>query len=86
MYPPATMEPLKAWLMYVEGLSQPNVLTQASPSLDELHGMSYARVARGRVRSNLPSAAQAEALFELDQDLFTPDAAVGMRECGFKGH
>ena len=58
--------------------------SQASPSLEELHRLSYTKAARGRARvqSALPSAEEAEALFQLDADLFTPEAVEGMRECG----
>ena len=54
-----------------------------SPSLEELHRLSYTKATRGRARvqSALPSAEEAEALFQLDSDLFTPEAIEGMREC-----
>ena len=56
---------------------------QTSPSLEELHRLSYTKAARGRARveSALPSSDEAEALFQLDADLFTPEAVEGMREC-----
>ncbi len=56
---------------------------QTSPSLEELHRLSYTKAARGRARvqSALPSSEEAEALFQLDADLFTPEAVEGMREC-----
>ena len=60
------------------------LVPQSSPSLEELHRLSYTKAARGRARvqSALPSAEEAEALFQLDADLFTPEAVEGMRECG----
>ena len=42
--------------------------------------MSYARFASGRVRSELPSSAEAEAIYDLDSELFTPEALAGMQE------
>ena len=60
---------------------------QSSPSLEELHRLSYTKAARGRARvqSALPSSEEAEALFQLDADLFTPEAVEGMRECVSRG-
>jgi len=57
--------------------------SQTSPSLEELHRLSYTKAARGRARvqSALPSSEEAEALFQLDADQFTPEAVEGMREC-----
>ena len=49
--------------------------------MEDLQGMSYNRFASGRVRSQLPSSAEAEALYDLDSDLFTAEAMQGMQEC-----
>ena len=71
------------WLPVLR-LMQPTLpCLQSSPSLEELHRLSYTKAARGRARvdSALPSPEEAEALFQLDADLFTPEAVEGMREC-----
>lgn len=59
---------------------------QVSPSVEDLRGLSYARIANGRgrvhseLRSELPTSAEAEQLYDLDSDLFTEEALQGMQE------
>lgn len=73
--------------IYISQYSNPDpnaAFAQVSPSVEDLRGLSYARIASGRVRSELrselPISAEAEQLYDLDSDLFTEEALQGMQE------